>query len=100
MARRTVDWNEGLAKDLRDPDFAKEFILSSLEDGLSIQEVLGKVIRAYGVKEFAKKIKVPSSNVIRAINSKHNPTYETLNKLLKPFKLKVGITPITEKRVA
>jgi DNA-binding phage protein len=69
MARRTVDWNEGLAKDLQDP-------------------------------EFAKKVKLPSSNIIRAINPKHNPTYETLNKLLKPFKLKVGITPITGKKAA
>lgn len=100
MARRTVDWSEGLAKDLQDPEFAKEFILSSLEDGLSIQEVLGKVIRTYGVKEFAKKVKLPSSNVIRAINPKHNPTYATLNKLLKPFKLKVGITPISNKKAA
>lgn len=100
MARRTVDWNEGLAKDLQDPEFAKEFILSSLDEGMTIQEVLGKVIRTCGVKEFAKKVKLPSSNIIRAINPKHNPTYETLNKLLKPFKLKVGITPITGKKAA
>lgn len=97
MARRTVDWNDGLAKDLQDAEFAREFILSSLEAGLNIQEVLGKVIRSYGVKEFAKKVKMPSSNVVRAINSKHNPNYDTLNKLLKPFGLKVGITPISKK---
>lgn len=100
MARRTIDWDKGLAKDLQDPEFAKEFILSSLEGGLSLQEVLGKVIRCYGVKEFAKKNKLPSSNIIRAINPKHNPTYETLNKLLKPFKLKLGIASISEKKAA
>lgn len=100
MARRTVDWNKGLAEDLQNPEFAQEFILSSLDEGLSLQEVLGKVIRAYGVKEFSKKIKIPSSNIVRAIDPKHNPTYETLNKLLKPFKLKLGITPIQEKNVA
>lgn len=97
MARRTADWNEGLAKDLKNPEFAREFILATLDRGLSIQEVLGKVIRTYGIKEFAKKIKMPSSNIIRAIDTKHNPTFETLNKLLKPFGLKVGITPITRR---
>lgn len=97
MARRTADWNEGLAKDLKNPEFAREFILATLDSGLSIQEVLGKVIRTYGIKEFSKKIKMPSSNIIRAIDPKHNPTYETLNKLLKPFGLKVGITPITRR---
>ena len=100
MARRTVDWNEGLAKDLKDPKFAREFILGALDEGLSIQEVLGKVIRTYGIKEFSKKIKIPSSNIVRAIDPKHNPTYETLSKLLKPFGLKVGITPITKDNAA
>jgi DNA-binding phage protein len=100
MARRTVDWNEGLAQDLRDTKFAQQFILSALDDGLTIQEVLGKVIRSFGVKEFSKKIKIPSSNIIRAIDPKHNPTYETLNKMLKPFGLKVGITPIIKNQAA
>jgi DNA-binding phage protein len=97
MSRRTNDWSEGLAKDLKNISFAKEFILASLEEDISIQEVLGKVIRAYGIKEFSKKVKIPSSNIVRTINPKYNPTYETLNKLLKPFGLKVGISTISKK---
>jgi DNA-binding phage protein len=95
MARRSKDWNEGLAKDLRDIDFAQKFILSAVEDeSLPLQMVLGKVIRAYGVKEFAKLVKMPSSNLLRAINPKHNPTQETLSRLLKPFGLAVTVAPI------
>lgn len=94
MARRTADWNEGLAKDLRNKEFARAFILAAIEDGLNVQEILAKVIRAYGVKEFAKKVNLPSSNLSRAINPDSNPTYETLNKLLKPFGLQVGIKPL------
>lgn len=97
MARRTVDWNEGLAKDLKNPKFAAEFILSSLEDGVSIQAALGKAIRAYGVKEFAEKVKIPSSNVLRAIHPRSNPTHATLNKLLKPFGLQVGLQPLQKR---
>ena len=96
MPKRSQDWNKGLAKDLKDPEFAMEFILSAVEEGMSLQQVLGKVIRCYGIKEFAKKVRIPSSNVSRAINPKHNPTQKTLNKLLKPFGLKLTVAPIEE----
>jgi hypothetical protein len=56
MSRRSKDWNEGLAKDLRNPKFSREFIMAALEEGISIQAALGKVIRAYGIKEFSKRI--------------------------------------------
>jgi DNA-binding phage protein len=93
MARRGADWNEGLAQDLRDKEFAHEFIQGSLEEGLSLQEALAKVVRAYGVKEFSKKAKLPSSNVLRAISPGHNPTSQTLNALLKPFNLCLSVAP-------
>ena len=98
MARRSRDWNEGLAKDLRDSVFAREFLLAALEEGLSIQVALGKVVRAYGVKEFSRKTKIASPNLLRAINPRHNPTQDTLNRLLKPFGLMVAVMPIPEKK--
>jgi len=98
MPKRSAEWNEGLSADLRDPDFAKEFILASLEEGLSLQVVLGKVIRAYGVKEFSKKVKIASPNILRAINPGHNATQETLNRLLKPFGLRLAVISLETKR--
>jgi len=94
MARRSRDWNIGLAQDLRDPDFAREFLLASVEEGVSIQVALGKVIRAIGIKEFSARVRIASPNILRAINARHNPTQETLNRLLKPFKLKLSLAPI------
>ena len=96
MARRSKDWNVGLAKDLRDPDFAREFLLAAINEGVSIQMALGKVIRAIGVKEFSARMGMASSNILRAIDARHNPTQETLNRLLKPFKLKLSLTPIEQ----
>jgi DNA-binding phage protein len=96
MARRSKDWNVGLAQDLRDPRFAREFLLAAIAEGVSIQIALGKVIRAIGVKELSAKIGIASSNLLRAINPRHNPTQETLNRLLKPFKLKLSLAPIEE----
>ena len=94
MARRSRDWNEGLAQDLQNPAFAREFLMNAVEEGVPLQQALGKVIRAMGVKEFADKIGMASPNVLRAINPRHNPTQETLNRLLGPFKLKLSLAPL------
>jgi DNA-binding phage protein len=97
VARRSEDWNIGLAKDLRDAAFAREFLLASIDEGVDLQLALGKVIRAMGVKEFAATIRMASPNVLRAINPRHNPTQDTLNRLLKPFKLRLSLAPLTGK---
>ena len=93
MANRSKDWNAGLAEDLKDLDFAAEFIVAAIEEGATIQEALAKVIRLYGIIEFAKIAKMASPNVIRAINPRHNPTQETLTRLLRPFRLSIGVRP-------
>jgi DNA-binding phage protein len=98
MSRRTRDWDEGLAEDLKDPTFAKEFLLAAVEEEISLQEALAKVIRCYGIKEFAEMIGIPSSNLSRALDQRHNPTQETLNKLLQPFGLIIGVRPLDEHR--
>jgi DNA-binding phage protein len=94
MARRTKDWNEGLAKDLENPEFAREFLLSAVEEGISLQQALGKAIRAMGVKEFAARIGMESPNLLRTINPRHNPTQATIDRLLNPFGLKLSLALI------
>ncbi len=99
MARRSKDWNVGLAQDLRDPRFAREFLLAAIEEGVSIQIALGKVIRAIGIKSSPRKSACQPhilSNILRAIHPRHNPTQDTLNRMLKPFKLKLSLAPIEE----
>jgi DNA-binding phage protein len=86
MAKRSRDWNEGLARDLQNRAFAREFLVAAIHEGIPLQQALGKVIRAAGVKEFAARAGVASPNVLRAINPRHNPTQETLNRsLLRPW---------------
>jgi DNA-binding phage protein len=62
-----------------------------------LQGVVAKVIRAMGVKEFAAKIGMASPNLLRTLNSRHNPTQDTLNRLLKPFRLKLSLAPISDR---
>ena len=98
MARRSKDWNEGLAEDLRNADFARQFLAAAVEEGIPLKTALAKVIRARGVKEFAEQVGMPSPNVLRAINPKHNPTQETLERLLRQFGLRIGLADIKHRR--
>ncbi len=97
MTRRSREWNEGLAGDLKDPVFAREFLMAAMEEGVPVQVVLGKIIRAYGIKEFSRKTRIANSNLVRVTRPNYNPTQETLNRLLKPFGLKLTVGPIEEK---
>jgi DNA-binding phage protein len=93
MTRRSRDWNEQLAKDLHDLEFAREFVLSLLDEGFSLKQALAKTIRAHGIKEFAKRAKMRSSNLSRAIRPSYNPSQKLLERLLKPFGLKLTAAP-------
>jgi DNA-binding phage protein len=98
MARRSEDWNIDLAARLRNPKFARAFLLAAIEEGLTIQQALGKVIRAIGVTEYAAQVQMPRSNVQRAIRPQYNPTQETLNRLLTPFRLRLSLAPLPTSR--
>lgn len=98
MARRSKDWNEDLAEDLKDPQFARAFLAASVEEGVPLKVALAKVIRATGVKEFAESVEMPGSNVLRAIHPKSNPTQETLERLLRPYGLRIGLAEIKPRR--
>ena len=97
MARRSRDWNQGLARDLQDRTFAREFLIGAVEQGIPLQQALGKVIRAMGVKEFAAKAGMAAPNVLRAINPRHNPTQRTLSRLLEPFRLRLSLAPLRKR---
>jgi len=34
MAKRSRDWNEGLARDLQNPTFAREFLVAAIHEGI------------------------------------------------------------------
>ena len=36
------NWNVGLAKDLRDAEFAREFLLAAIDEGVDLQLALGE----------------------------------------------------------
>jgi DNA-binding phage protein len=96
--KRSRDWNEGLAKDLRDQEFAREFIAALLDEGFTLQAALAKTVRAYGVSEFADRAHIAGSNLVRSIRADANPTQRTLEQILKPLGLRLSVAPRLRRR--
>ncbi len=93
MPTRSSDWSESVSQDLKDPGYAQSFLLELLEQGDDLQTALGRLIRLYGVKEYSALVKMEEPAIQRAINPEHNPTKETLEKILAPLNLSLGVKP-------
>ena len=100
MKKLSEDWNIELSKKLKNKRFAREFLLASMDEGIPIQEVLKKIVNAYGLSEFAQMVDMAPPNVLRAVNLKHNPTRITLDALIKPFGLMLGLQLIKKQKAA
>lgn len=42
MTKRSRDWNQGLAEDLQDPEFARQFRTAAVEEGVPLKLALAK----------------------------------------------------------
>mgnify|MGYP001555657355 CR=1 FL=1 len=93
MPTRSSAWRESVSQELKDTTYAQSFLLELLDEGDDLQTALGRLIRLYGVKEYARRAKMEESAIQRAINPAHNPTKGTLEKLLAPLKLSLGVRP-------
>ena len=95
MTKKSVDWNEGLMEDLKDPAFAKGFVEACLDEGVPLQVALGKVVKALGYSVVARKVDMAVPNVMRAVQPTANPTIATVNKILKGIGLKLAVGALT-----
>lgn len=91
--KRRKSFNEELSQKLKKPKFFRSYIESLIEaeDGeLSYEDALRDAIDVMGIREFAKLVGLPEQRVHEFLNGKEVKP-ETLNRFLKPFKLKTKI---------
>jgi len=90
---RHESYDEELAAELQDQEFAKDFILDLIEgdEGLSPLSALRHSIRRMGVKEFSEAAKIPYESVCRMLESDSMPKIATLDRYFAFFGLKVKI---------
>ena len=78
----------------------EKFLLAAIDEGVPLQVALAKVVRAMGVKEFGDQSPHGQPEpVTPALDPRHNPTQDTLNRLLRPFRLKLSLARIDDRRV-
>lgn len=87
MAYRSRDWNEGLAEDLKDPEFASQFVQACLDEGIPENEVVAKLVKAYGIAELSRETHIASPNILRIARDPEKARLNTVNRLLKPLGL-------------
>ena len=87
---RTESFDELLSEQLKNPEFAREFLLSSMEgeDGLNLIDALKRTIGYMGVKEYSEVSGIHRNSVSRMLSQDDIPKIETLNKYLSPIGLR------------
>jgi predicted transcriptional regulator len=89
--KRSVYWREELAAEFTHIEFRREFFLCLLEEEqMGVRSALKRAIKAMGIKEFAKLVDLPASNVSRAISSK-DYKLATLEKFLSAFGVELTV---------
>jgi predicted transcriptional regulator len=93
---RGRSFDEDLSLNLQDLEYAQEFILILMENngddpGLSLEQALKHTIQRMGIKEYSKLARIPAPHVSAFIKGRRKLKPETLDRFLKPFRLKVKI---------
>ena len=91
---RNNAYDEDLAKELSDINFAQEYLLSLVEDPdepMSIEEALRFMIPRMGIPGFAKIVGKSKSDIDKFLRGERNLKLETLSEYLGPFKLQLKI---------
>ena len=92
---KSKSFDEVVAKQMQDPEFAKQTLLTSIEEfDESVEEALKYSIELMGIKEFSELSGVRLQNVSDFVKGRKNLKQETLDKYLAPFGLKSKIVVI------
>ena len=90
MTFRTHSWDLEIAHQLQtDKKYARLFIEELVKDGQDPEEVLRRVVRAYGITELSQRTDLKPQSIVRLLRAPERAKESTLNQLLKPLGVKV-----------
>jgi len=92
MANRNKNFNETLAKEMLDFEFAQGFLLTLLsEHDLPVQDAVIESIEAMGLSTYAEKSGLSIQYVSDFVNKRREYKVEIIDKFLRPFGLRVKL---------
>ena len=93
---KTKNYKAGLLKELKDPEFASEYIAQALESGdqavflLALRDV---VEASGGPSLIARQAHIQRESLYKALSNRGNPRLTTLQGILKSVGLRIAVTP-------
>ena len=97
------NFKDSLLDDLKDPNYAKTYLSVALEeyenskDTLSFLTALRDVAEANGgLTQLASKTHLNRQNLYRALSSKGNPRFDTIETVLHGLGYRLAVVPVNE----
>jgi probable addiction module antidote protein len=92
-------YKNDLLKELKDPEYAAEYLVQALESGdqatflLALRDV---VEAGGGVSVVARQAHIQRESLYKTLSNRGNPRLTTLQGILKSVGLRIAVTPETE----
>jgi probable addiction module antidote protein len=89
-------YKDDLLKELRDPEYASEYLAQALESGdqatflLALRDVVEAV---GGATVVARQAKIQRESLYKALSNRGNPRLDTLQGILKSLGLRIAVMP-------
>ena len=102
MSRLTDDYREYLLETLQKPRERAAYLDAALEQGdrEALMVALRDVADAVGVSKLANWANLNRENLYRMLSASGNPRLDSLERILKPLDLRVGILPVRKPKAA
>ena len=95
MPKRTSDYHAGLRERLKDPHVAASYLRSAMQESRDLFFIaLRNVAQARQMSKVAKHSALNRENLYRMLSSEGNPTYDSLNSVLKTVGLTLSVEPL------
>lgn len=99
----TASFDEWLLEELRDPEFAREYLNAALEDEDPRMFLLALryLAKAHGgMAQLAEEAELSRETLYRTLSLKGNPTLSTLTAILDVFGWQLALEPKSKERAA
>ena len=101
MPKRTSSYHSGLIDRLRNPQAAASYLRAAMEDSREMFLVaLRNVAEARQMSKVAETAKVSRESLYRMLSRNGNPTYNSLDSVLRTVGLKLSVEPVSSDRPA
>ena len=95
MSKASVNYEEGLLQDLKDPEEAAAYLSVALEEDSQEAFLLAlrDVAAAHGLAQLARETSLNRENLYRMLSQKGNPQLLSLTLLLDALGLRLSVQP-------